>query len=130
MNRDNTSILAISDDNDVISLIEKFVDGVKNANVSFSVSGNSNDGVKNVLSHEKIDLVIFDIGDVSDDSFQIAKSLLKNKISILFLVNKDRIKALVNTNFDFNLVNYLIKPIPKEILKHRATCRFPQKQLI
>ena len=85
MNRDNISILAISDDGGILSLIEEFVSGVENSGLSFSTSENNAECVGQIISKEKVDLVVFDIDNLDNNSFNTIKYLLKNNISHVFL---------------------------------------------
>ncbi|MCK5111457.1 MAG: diguanylate cyclase [Arcobacteraceae bacterium] len=119
MNKDNISILAISDSADTLSLIEKFVDSVEHSDLLFSISRNNDEDIRQIVSKNKIDLIIFDINNADDSYCDTTKFLLENNISILFLINKENIDTFINSKFNFSLVDYLIKPIPDVILKHK-----------
>ncbi len=119
MNKYNTSIVAISNDDNTLHLIEEFVKHSDNNDLSFDISHNDSDNIKNIASKSKIDLVVFDIDNMDDDFFNTAKFLLKNDISILFLINQGDINTFITSDFNFSLVDYLVKPIPNVILKHK-----------
>lgn len=119
MNKKNISVLVVSANPNTASLIETFTEGLVHHDLSLSVCHNTQEEITNVLTHEYIDLVVFDTDDLDEHSCLNANSILKNNISILFLVEKEDIEKLIENKFNFHLVDYLVKPVPDEFLKHK-----------
>ena len=119
MNKKNISVLIVSADANTASLIETFTEGLVHHDLSLSVCHNTQEEITNVLTHEYVDLVVFDTDDLDEHSCLNANSILENNISILFLVEKEDIEKLIESKFNFHLVDYLVKPVPDEFLKHK-----------
>ena len=120
MYKDSIAILLISTNTTTISLVESFVDNMLHTDLSFSVSGNDRENIESVISHEDIDLVVFDVENLDEYTCVTSKIILKNNISILFLLPAEEIAEFIKSDFNFSLVDYLIKPLPNDILKHKV----------
>ncbi len=119
MNEENISVLVISNDSEFLLVIEKLVNGIDISNLSFNTSKNNFDEIKQIISTSRIDFVVFDIANSSDHFLKTANLLVENNISILFLIAQDNLNTFIDNNFNFSLVDYLIKPIPDVILEHK-----------
>lgn len=119
MKKDNISILVISTNVNTISLIEKFSERILQHELSINVSDNDHQNVEKNITSEHMDLVVYDVEDLDDNSCLVAHSLLEKKISILFLVSPEQTQHLIGRGFNFHFVDYLVKPIIDGVLQHK-----------
>ena len=120
MNKENISILVISNDSDIISLVENFAENILHSDLSLSVCGHDCKDIQKLISSEYIDLVVYDLIDLDSMTFKTANLLLSNAISILFLIEDENVNTLINSDLDFHLVDFLRKPVLKGILEHKV----------
>ncbi len=119
MNKDNISILLVSDDSKIISLIENSITSKTHKDLSFSVSKNTHENISKVLTHEYIDLVVFDVDGMDINTCKSSKIILDKEISILFLIDQNNLSDLMNSKVNFSLMDYLIKPIQDDVIRHK-----------
>ncbi|MBC8238317.1 MAG: diguanylate cyclase [Helicobacteraceae bacterium] len=119
MNRDNVSILVISNNPKVIELVEVYSEKILEHDLSIAIAQNDYESVAQCIKQESIDLFIFDTQDLDEDSCSIVKLMMEKGISILFLISAENIEHLINRSFNFHLVDYLVKPMPDAVLQHK-----------
>ncbi len=119
MNKDNITLLVISENKKTISFIETLAENIIHSDLSVTVCDNNLQNIQKVILAEHIDLVIFDVITLDAYSCTTSRVILKHHISILFLIDTNNTNHLIKSNFNFHLVDYLIKPYPKEILEHK-----------
>jgi diguanylate cyclase (GGDEF)-like protein/PAS domain S-box-containing protein len=120
MRKDNISIVIISSNAQTIETIQSHAKEIAKHKLSLIICENDFDKVQESISKVYIDLVIFDIDALDEGSCFIAHLLLEKKISILFLLSAQNIEHLIQNKFNFHLVDYLIKPMPDAVLRHKV----------
>ena len=113
------SILVISTNASTHSLLQTCGQSAVHNDVSLNICDNDEKSIANILSKENVDLVVCETDDLDQNSCLNASMILENKISILFLILKKDLEKLIESDFDFHLVDYLVKPVADDFLKHK-----------
>ena len=119
MNKNDISILVISNNPETIELIGVSSEKILEHDLSIAITQNDYTSVNKCITQDSIDLFIFDVDDLDEHSCDIVKLLMEKGISILFLISAENIEHLINRKFNFHFVDYLIKPMPDAVLEHK-----------
>lgn len=119
MKKNSICILVISTNASTHSLLQTCRQSAMHNDVSLNICDNDEESIANILSKENVDLVVCETDDLDQNSCLNASMILENKISILFLILKKDLEKLIESDFDFHLVDYLVKPVADDFLKHK-----------